>query len=212
MKLSHTISLIIGLFLCSTTFCQPKFSNVSDAKKNEIIQNISNASKQNKTLTCDFVQEKTSTLITDKTISKGKMYFKNPHCLRWEYTNSYGLVVNNDIVVVIDSKGVISQTNNTRMFKELANIIMNTIDGSGLNDSKNFTTSVSQSDFEYLVELIPTNKRIANFYKSIQLVVNKQTKLASSITMFETNGDSMKITFSNHKTNQPFDQKLFNVQ
>lgn len=212
MKLSHTLTLIIGLFMCNITFCQSKFTTVSDAKKPEIIQSISNASKQNKTLTCDFVQEKTSTLVADKAISKGKMYFQNPRCLRWEYTNSYGLIVNNDEVVVIDSKGAVSQANNPRVFKELANIIMSTIDGSGLNDSKNFTTSVSQSDTEYLVKLVPTNKRIASVYKSIELKVNKQTKLANSIAMFETNGDSMTITFSNHKTNQTLDSKLFKTK
>lgn len=212
MKLTHTISLLIGLFVCCTAFCQSNFTSVSDTKKPEIIQSISNASKQNKTLSCDFVQEKTSTLVTDNAVSKGKMYFQNPHSLRWEYTSSFGLVVNNDKVVVIDSKGAVSQTNNPRMFKELANIIMSTIDGSGLNDSKNFTTSVSQSDTEYLVKLVPVNKRIASVYKSIQLKVNKQTKLANSITLLETNGDSMKITFSNHKTNQTLDSKLFNVQ
>jgi len=63
-----------------------------------------------------------------------------------------------------------------------------------------------------MVELTPVNKRIAAVYSSIVLIIQRETYLADSIILIEKNGDKMQISFSNHKLNQPLDNKLFNVE
>lgn len=191
---------------------QNDFKKVDASAKQTILSNISATSKNNQTLSCSFVQEKTSTLVAEKAISKGFMYYKSPNALRWEYTSpqATALIVNGNDVAIKTNKG--TTTNNTRMFKELATIIMSTIDGSGLNDSKNFSSEVSENTSTYKVVLTPINKRIAAIYSNITLTIDKQTKVAKSICMQEKNGDSMTILFSNHKINQQLDSKLFITQ
>lgn len=208
----------IGLLLC----CVPAFSQqkeiylqgkLTGLNHEDIILEISTAAKKTKTLYCDFVQEKTSSLVAETAISKGKMYFKSPHSLRWEYVSpqASALIVNNNDVALKTANGTSADVN-TRMLKELANIIISSIDGSGLNDSKNFSADLSVSDLHYMVELTPVNKRIAAVYSSIVLIIQRETYLADSIILIEKNGDKMQISFSNHKLNQPLDNKLFNVE
>ena len=208
----------IGLLLC----CVPAFSQqkeiylqgkLTGLNHEDIIWEISTAAKKTKTLYCDFVQEKTSSLVAETAISKGKMYFKSPHSLRWEYVSpqASALIVNNNDVALKTANGTSADVN-TRMLKELANIIISSIDGSGLNDSKNFSAELSVSDLHYMVELTPVNKRIAAVYSSIVLIIQRETYLADSIILIEKNGDKMKISFSNHKLNQPLDNKLFYVE
>ena len=208
----------IGLLLC----CVPAFSQqkeiylqgkLTGLNHEDIIWEISTSAKKTKTLYCDFVQEKTSSLVAETAISKGKMYFKSPHSLRWEYVSpqASALIVNNNDVALKTANGTSADVN-TRMLKELANIIISSIDGSGLNDSKNFSADLSVSDLHYMVELTPVNKRIAAVYSSIVLIIQRETYLADSIILIEKNGDKMKISFSNHKLNQPLDNKLFNVE
>ena len=208
----------IGLLLC----CVPAFSQqkeiylqgkLTGLNHEDIIWEISTTAKKTKTLYCDFVQEKTSSLVAETAISKGKMYFKSPHSLRWEYVSpqASALIVNNNDVALKTANGTSADVN-TRMLKELANIIISSIDGSGLNDSKNFSADLSVSDLHYMVELTPVNKRIAAVYSSIVLIIQRETYLADSIILIEKNGDKMQISFSNHKLNQPLDNKLFNVE
>lgn len=207
-----TFYTILCLLFTLQVCAQTDFKKVDVSKKQTVLSDISATSKKNQTLTCSFIQEKTSTLVAEKAISKGLMYYKSPNFLRWEYTNpqASALIVNGNDVAVQTAKG--TTTNNNRMFKELATIIMSTIDGSGLNDSKNFSSEVSENATTYKVVLTPINKRIAAIYSHITLLIDKQSKVAKSITMQEQNGDSMTINFSNHKLNQPLDTHLFNIQ
>ena len=211
MKKILTIAFV--LLLSVSAYCQLA-RTVTGKEKDDFFSQISHVSKETKTLTCDFTMSKKSTLIQEKNESKGKMYFQAPHKLRWEYTspNKSALIVNEQNVVLKNADGSTNTNVNTRMLKGLSDIIIGTIDGSGLQDEKNFTNTLvymTQST-NYILQLEPKG-RLANMYKQIDIVFNK-AYLAESIELTEKNGDSMTILFSNHKTNQQIDQNLFKVQ
>ncbi|MBR7035905.1 MAG: outer membrane lipoprotein carrier protein LolA [Bacteroidales bacterium] len=207
------LTIFFTLFLSVSAYCQ--YGRTATGKeKDDFFSQISHVSKETKTLTCDFTMSKESTLIQDRNESKGKMYFQAPHKLRWEYTspNKSALIVNEQNVVLKNADGSTNTNVNTRMLKGLSDIIIGTIDGSGLQDEKNFTSTLvymSQST-NYILQLEPKG-RLANLYKQIDIVFNK-AYLAESIELTEKNGDSMTIQFSNHKTNQQIDQNLFKIQ
>ncbi|MBR4498014.1 MAG: outer membrane lipoprotein carrier protein LolA [Bacteroidales bacterium] len=207
------LTIFLTLFLSVSAYCQ--YGRTATGKeKDDFFSQISQVSKETKTLTCDFTMSKESTLIQDRNESKGKMYFQAPHKLRWEYTspNKSALIVNEQNVVLKNADGSTNTNVNTRMLKGLSDIIIGTIDGSGLQDEKNFTSTLvymSQST-NYILQLEPKG-RLANLYKQIDIVFNK-AYLAESIELTEKNGDSMTIQFSNHKTNQQIDQNLFKIQ
>ena len=211
MKKILTIAFV--LLLSVSAYCQLA-RTITGKEKDDFFSQISHVSKETKTLTCDFTMSKKSTLIQEKNESKGKMYFQAPHKLRWEYTspNKSALIVNEQNVVLKNADGSTNTNVNTRMLKGLSDIIIGTIDGSGLQDEKNFISTLvymTQST-NYILQLEPKG-RLANMYKQIDIVFNK-AYLAESIELTEKNGDSMTIQFSNHKTNQQIDQNLFKVQ
>lgn len=207
------LTIVFILFISVSAYCQ--YGRTATGKeKDDFFSQISQVSKETKTLTCDFTMSKESTLIQDRNESKGKMYFQAPHKMRWEYTspNKSALIVNEQNVVLKNADGSTNTNVNTRMLKGLSDIIIGTIDGSGLQDEKNFTSTLvymSQST-NYILQLEPKG-RLANLYKQIDIVFNK-AYLAESIELTEKNGDSMTIQFSNHKTNQQIDQNLFKIQ
>ncbi|MBR4691089.1 MAG: outer membrane lipoprotein carrier protein LolA [Bacteroidales bacterium] len=208
------LTIFFTLFLSVSAYCQ--YGRTATGKeKDDFFSQISHVSKETKTLTCDFTMSKESTLIQDRNESKGKMYFQAPHKLRWEYTspNKSALIVNEQNVVLKNADGSTNTNVNTRMLKGLSDIIIGTIDGSGLQDEKNFTTTLVVFPTEignYRLILEPKG-RLANMYKEIEIAFNGNY-LAAFIELTEKNGDSMKIWFSNHKTNQQIDQNLFKIQ
>lgn len=208
------ITLFFVLFISVSAFCQLA-RETTGQERDDFFNKISQVSKETKTLTCDFTMIKNSTLIQDMNESQGKMYFQAPHKLHWKYTspNKSALIVNEQNVVLKNADGTTNTTVNTRMLKGLSDLIISTIDGSGLQDEKLFITTLyfyPVTGSEYRLYLKPKG-RLANMYESIEIVFNKEY-LANFIKLTEKNGDTMKISFSNHKLNQPLDNKLFNVE
>lgn len=212
-KLLSTFCIIL---ISISAYCQYA-RTATEQEKKDFFSKITQVSKNTKTLSCDFIMTKSSTLLQEGNESKGKMYFQNPHKLRWEYTspNKSALIVNEQNVVLKNGDGSVNTNVNTRMLKGLSDVIISTIDGSGLQDEKNFATSlVFMSNIGIngpcILYLTPKG-RLANMYKKIQISFSPDYS-AEFIQLDEQNGDSMTIRFSNKKTNQPIDQKLFNVQ
>ncbi len=208
------LSLFFIILISISAYCQYA-RTATEQEKKDFFAKITQVSKNTKNLSCDFTMTKSSTLLQEGNESKGKMYFQNPHKLRWEYTspNKSALIVNEQNVVLKNGDGSINTNVNTRMLKGLSDVIISTIDGSGLQDEKNFTTSLvftSNGMGPCILYLTPKG-RLANMYKTIEITFT-QDYLATSIQLNEQNGDSISIRFANRKTNQPIDQKLFNVQ
>ncbi len=58
----------------------------------EIIREIDKISSSISSLECDFVQTKHLSMLNDKMVSRGKMYYSQPSMLRWEYITPYDYV------------------------------------------------------------------------------------------------------------------------
>ena len=69
-------------------------------KAREVMQKLTRTASEIKSMQCSFVQTKTSALLVEDAVSKGKMAFRSPDRLRWEYTEPYSnvLIVRGDSV------------------------------------------------------------------------------------------------------------------
>src|SRR5574344_2854073 len=81
-------NLIIFMMLLMPAFVMGQ-NPVSNNKKKEMIERITRVSESLKTLQCDFVQTKQLSMLNDKIVSRGKMYYKQNNALRWQYTSPY---------------------------------------------------------------------------------------------------------------------------
>jgi len=175
-----------------------------------LVNSIGKAHKQLTSLSANFTQEKSSSLFTDKVVQKGKLNYKSPKQLRWEYTSPKAMTVifSNGKVLLKTEKGTTSNPN--KMLSEMGNMIINTINGSFLKENADFSTRYYKNKGgQYVVVLTTVNKKIKAYYKSISITLNNSTFLADKVMLTETNGDVTTITFSDKKTNATLSDSLF---
>ena len=202
---------LIVFFLGAPLFAQETGSTeITGDKKTALVTSIEKAHKQLSSLSANFTQEKTSTLFTEKIVQKGKLNYKAPKQLRWEYTSPKAMTVifSNGKVLLKTEKGTSSNPN--KMLGEMGSMIINTINGSFLKENPDFSTRYYKNKSgHYVVVLTPINKKIRAYYKNISITLNSSTFLADKVVLTEVNGDATTITFADKKTNTTLSDSLF---
>ena len=201
--------LILVVFCITTTTVSAQA--VSEAK---IRQQIETAAASMKTMQCDFVQTKFLRMLNDKMVSRGKMYYQQSDKLRWEYTSpyAYAFVLNGSRVLI--SKGNrndVINVNQSKFFKEIARIMMNSVVGKALNDKRDFKVSISSSTTEYVATLYPQQKQMQQMFQKIILHFNRQKAMVAKVELIEKRGDCTVIEMTNVKVNSPINAKVFTV-
>ena len=172
---------------------------------------IRKANKELKSFESEFIIEKTSSVISEKSISKGTMFFENPAKLRWETfgNNAYSLIVNNDVVAIKNASGDIM--NNSKMLKNLGNFIINIINGKNLSNNNDFQSEFYQNNDKINLQLIPIQKKIKDLYSDIIIEINKKNFLADKIILNEKSGDCTLIILNEKKIDIKISDEKFKI-
>ena len=209
MRMKKAIMVLIALCLSFMTVSAQQ--KVDEAK---VKQQINAVASGMKTMQCDFVQTKYLKMLNDKMVSKGKMYYQQTNKLRWEYTSpyTYTFVLNGSSVLL--SKGNrndVINVNQSKFFKEIARIMMNSVVGKSLVDSKDFKVSLTGSSTEYVATLIPQQKQMKQMFQKIVLHFNRQKSTVSMVELIEKKGDKTVIELKNVKVNTTVNAKVFDI-
>lgn len=200
-------------FLMALCLC---LLNLSAQKVNEakVKQQINAVASKMKTMQCDFVQTKYLKMLNDKMVSRGKMYYQQSNKLRWEYTYpyTYTFVLNGSKVLISKGKrSDVINVNQSKFFKEIARIMMNSVVGKCLTDSKDFKVSLTGASAEYVATLYPQQKQMKQMFQKIILHFNKQKSTVSKVELIEKKGDRTIIELKNVKSNAPINAKVFGI-
>lgn len=196
------------LFLC---LCSIMAQNIDEEK---VKQQINSVASKMKTMRCDFVQTKYIKMLNDKMVSKGKMYYQQSDKLRWEYSSpyEYAFVLNGSKVLISRGKrNDVVNVNQSKFFKEIARIMMNSVVGKCLTDTKDFKTNITGTQTEYVVTLYPKQKQMQQMFQKIILHFSRQKSIVSKVELIEKKGDRTLIELLNVKTNTSIDAKVFTV-
>jgi outer membrane lipoprotein-sorting protein len=205
------ILLFLFALVAYTTGAQT-FTPVKDVSA--VVQKITEASKKINTIQCDIEQQKQVSMLADKAVSKGKFYFKRTNMVRIDYTRpTKNLVVMNagKMLVQDDKKTSKMDMHRSKMFQQLSNIIIGSIDGS-LFTGKDFKVSYAESKTQVQVTLKPVSKTLANYLSTIELVLDKKDYTAVSLQMNEPSGDNTLLLFTNKQLNVAVADELFVVK
>lgn len=203
------ILLIMILFISLPGICD---TSLSTARQSEIIASINKVSSGMKSMTCDFVQTKYLSMLSNKMVSEGNMNFKNPDKFRWEYTKPYQyLFIFNGTKVYVGnkSKNDVIDINRNKMFKEIARIMMYTVTGKALSSTNDFTTIIQDSGSFWKVSLTPKKKELKSMFSKVELMFGKSNYMISEINIYEKNNDRTNIKLKNIRTNNAVNEKLF---
>lgn len=200
-------------FLMALCLC---LLNLSAQKVNEakVKLQINAVASKMKTMQCDFVQTKYLKMLNDKMVSRGKMYYQQSNKLRWEYTYpyTYTFVLNGSRVLISKGKrNDVINVNQSKFFKEIARIMMNSVVGKCLTDSKDFKVSLTGASAEYVATLYPQQKQMKQMFQKIILHFNKQNSTVSKVELIEKKGDRTIIELKNVKSNAPINAKVFGI-
>ena len=208
--MSKKINILLGILM----FCFFSMSAMTEQQKQDVITKLNQTSASIQTMSANFSQTKYLSMLSDKMVSDGKIYYSKSDKLRWEYTSPYQyLFIFNGTKVYVgnNSKQNIIDTNTNKVFKEIARIMMNTVTGTALSNNGDFETALSEDNNQWIVTLTPKKKELKSMFTKVVLYFNKKSNIVSEINIFEKNGDRTNIKFSGIQTNKSIDATLFNI-
>lgn len=184
--------LILSLVALTTVAQTPQ--------ERQAIQQVSRAAAAIKTMQADFVQTKHLRMLGDKMVSRGRMCYQQSDRLRWEYTKPYAytFILNGNSVMM--SKGGhrdVVDVNRNKVFREIAQMMMSSVVGTCLTDSKRFKVSMTVDKQTCTATLLPQKKDVKAMFTRIVLVFTRKTSVVSKVIMYEKNGDRTEITLDN---------------
>jgi len=176
-------------------------------------EQFAEASQKMTSMSCNFVQEKNLSMLSEKISSKGRFWYKRDNRIRMEYQDpfEYLMILNNDKVYIKDgqNENTIS-TRSNQLFRQINSVMIDCVKGTALS-SQDFSIRLFENGQFYLVELSPSAKSMKAFFKNINIIVDKKDYSASAIEMFELSGDNTLIHFLNKKLNTPIADELFTI-
>ncbi len=203
---------VVALLLSATPIWAQSFLLVKDIAALE--NKLHEASKKTTTIQCSFSQEKNISLLTEKSIAKGKFYFKRESKVMLDYQQPIKnqIVMDGSRLVLKEGKKITEMdVNKSRVFRQLNSIIIGSINGS-LFSSKEFSVQLLENSTLVKAELKPTAKMLKKFISSIVILLDKKDFTATRIEMNETSGDNTILTFSNKVINGEVNDSLFAVK
>jgi outer membrane lipoprotein-sorting protein len=205
--------LIINCFcflILNNLHAQPKdYKAVKD--KDVFVKKFNEKSASIQTNESDFKQEKFLSIMTEKSVSKGKFYFKKSDKMRWENTEPVNnIIVLNDGKVYIKEKGKVKvfDSNTNKSFKSLNDIMLSTASGNIL-DNKDYTYMLYENEKYVLIVLTPLATTTKKYVKTIEMTVEKSDYTVSQLKMIEPSGDYTQMEFHNKKLNLGLNDNLF---
>ncbi|MDR2810417.1 MAG: outer membrane lipoprotein carrier protein LolA [Tannerellaceae bacterium] len=218
MKNKQSIVLwVVGLLFCINPYIRAQHTQAaSPEEQREMITQIENASRKMATLICNFEQVKTLSILNENLVSEGKMYYRNDHCLRWEYLSPYRytFVLNNKTILMQaeNSRNVVD-VKSSRFFQEIIKIMMNGISGSGLTDPKSFDAHYYKREKEMLweVHLSPQQREMKQMFATIKLTFNTKDYTVEQVEMNERSGDTTVIRLFAKQINEKIEDDTFHI-
>jgi outer membrane lipoprotein-sorting protein len=204
--------LLMSLVLLSSPLAaQQKFSPVKDVAAFRTLYASKSAAIS--TLRCDFVQEKSISMMKNKLSSDGYFIFKKDNRLRMEYTHPYAYVfiLNGDQVLIRnDQKKTSIPVNSSKLYRMISQLTIDCVTGNVLNSS-DFDVSASENNTVYQLVMIPRQKMLKSVFTRIEILISKHDFTVDRILMQEASGDSTLLTFSNKKINLPAASEVFTL-
>lgn len=181
----------------------------------DALAEISVAAQQMKSFECNFVQTKTLKLLGDKMTSKGRLCYRQPDKLRWEYTSpySYTFIINGGKVQINKGgRNDVIDADKNKVFKEVARIMLNSVVGKSLTDSREFAATVQSTADIHVVTLLPQKKDMKHMFSKIVLRYDRRQKMVVGVEMHERKGDSTVIEMTNVVKDKTIADSVFTVK
>jgi outer membrane lipoprotein-sorting protein len=203
------IFILLITFLSVNVTAQETIMNASEIAAFK--KQVSAASISTNTIKSDFVQFKHLDFLSDEIKTSGKLFFKTPGLVKWEYTNpyQYSVIFKGDQLLINDG-GTKSNVDigNSKMFKNLNQLIVNSVKGNMFDDAE-FNIQYLKTPKANKAIFVPKDKKIAAYIASFELLFDKKDAAVLEVKMIEPSADYTRIVFSNRILNGTVNDAVF---
>jgi len=181
-------------------------SQEADALKNK----VKITADKTQSISSNFTQYKHLDFLSNDIKSNGKLSFKAPNTVKWEYVKPFAysvlfkgetLYINNDG----DKSNVDIGSN--KLFKELNTLIAASIKGDMFNEEY-FTITYFKKDKNSEVHFAPKDPKLSEFIQVFHITFTSNGDVLE-VKMVEPSSDYTKIVFSNREVNKVIPDAVF---
>jgi outer membrane lipoprotein-sorting protein len=163
-------------------------------------------------VSCDFVQEKHLPILAKPLVSTGKLAYRRPDSLRWEYITplkSVLIIHNGDVRRLVQTDRGMVADDSVRL--QAMQFVMPEI-GAWLSgrfeDNSLFAATLLPG---HRISLVPRDEGMARFIQRIELRLSDRPGVIDQVTIFEGEDAFTRMVFSRTALNPDLEDRLFRV-
>nr|WP_294934977.1 outer membrane lipoprotein carrier protein LolA [uncultured Flavobacterium sp.] len=206
MKTRVFLALFLLMGLC--VFAQEQKMSASEIATFKA--SVEKETKTIKSLKTDFIQYKHLDFLAKDIETSGKMSFKQPNLLNWQYTKpyQYSIVFKNNKVHINDQGKKSTVDANGKMFEKINKLIVGSVSGNMFDDNE-FSIAYFKTKDTYIAKLTPKTATIKKYIKQVDLYFPMNDATVSQVKLIEPSGDFTRIVFKNKQINAKVDDSVF---
>ena len=208
MRKVFFIFLLAGLSAAAAAQYKP-VANVTAVKSR-----FAAAAQKINSISSDFTQIKSLSMLAEKITSKGKFYFRKNNLVRMEYTSPYQylLIINGNKVSIKDGQKTNKMTaGSSKLFQQVNHLMMDCIRGT-VFDNPDFSVKLLENNNSYMADMEPVTQEMKTLFKKVKVVMGKNDFVVNEVQMIDARGDNTTIHYSNQQINTGLPDALFTIR
>ncbi|MFS4466563.1 LolA family protein [Maribacter sp. 2210JD10-5] len=185
-------------------------TKMSQTEAESLRKKVKEKAESTKTITSDFIQYKHLDFLSNDIESSGKLAFKAPDIVKWEYVRpfSYSVLFRDEKLFVNDdgNKSNMDLSSN-KVFKQLNQLITASISGDMFIMEQFHIDYFKEADSS-VVHFRPKDAQFAEFIKAFHITFSNSGAV-TAVKMIEPSDDYTQIVFSNRTENQSIPDAVF---
>lgn len=201
------LKICLFLFSISMFSQNPLSKSAENSFKSSVVRKASNINS----FSAEFIQVKHMKVMDDNPQSRGKVYYKSPNMLKWEYTTPYNYqVLFKDSKLYLLENGELSEVDlsGNKLFAQIGDLIAGSLNGKILEADKDFTINFYKKGNEIKARIVPNEAHLSSMFKEIWLNFD-ENQLINSVQLIDPSGDYTVISMKNIEINQPISPSVF---
>lgn len=195
---------VIGIILISSTLLLVSWADNWDELKQ--------GSKKINSISSGFIQKKHLDILSKPLVSTGKLFFKRPSSLRWEYTSpikSILLMHDSNIkrYIMQNGKLVPDRGLNLQAMQVVVQEISFWLSGE-FDKNPNFIAELKRGNTSKII-LTPREETLLKIIKKIEVFLSSEPGIIKKVLIFENRSNYTELIFSNPMVNKGIDDKKF---
>ncbi len=161
-------------------------------------------------ISADFLQEKHLPILAKPLVSEGRLHYRRPDSLRWEYTSPVKSILfmhDGDARRFVQSDREMVEDAGVRL--QAMQFVLPEISGwlgGRFQDNPMFEASLQGAK---KILLVPKDAGMARFIQRIELLLSDQPGVIEEVLIFESDDAYTRMVFSHTQVNPALDERLF---